>query len=243
MVRTSNSRSKTSEAPTGPRVRTDVRADARADARAGGARRARGPTADRRWQERQRTILRAAAAVFREKGFEAAGMRDIAEEAGLSAANLYYYYGSKDELLYTCQDQALDRMLEAVRGARGPARGPARGDARPVAERLRGVIEAQLRCMLEELEGGAAHLAVDALSPRLRARIIEKRDRYERALRALVAEGLRAGEFAPCDPTLVTRAILGALNWTAQWYRQGGRTPLDALCAGFSDYLVRGLRA
>jgi hypothetical protein len=129
-------------------------------------------------------------------------------------------------------------MLEAVRGARG-----ARNGARSAAERLRSVIEAQLRCMLEELEGGAAHLAVDALPPRLRARIVDKRDRYERALRALVAEGVRAGEFAPCDPTLVTRAMLGALNWTAQWYRQGGRTPLDALCAGFSDYLVRGLRA
>jgi AcrR family transcriptional regulator len=230
MVRTSNSRSKTSEAP--------ARGSAGAGARAGGARRVRGPSADRRWQERQRAILRAAAAVFREKGFEAAGMRDIAEAAGLSAANLYYYYGSKDELLYTCQDQALERMLDAVRGAR-----TVRSGARPVAERLRGVIEAQLRCMLEELEGGAAHLAVDALPPRLRARIVDKRDRYERALRALVAEGVRAGEFAPCDPTLVTRAMLGALNWTAQWYRQGGRTPLDALCAGFSDYLVRGLRA
>lgn len=213
MVRTSNARSK--PAP-------------------GGAARARGPRADRRWRERQREILRAAAAVFREKGFAAAGMRDIAEHAGLSAANLYYYYGSKDELLFSCQDLALERLLAAVQAARA-----AEGS---VAARLRGVIEGHLRCVLEELEGGAAHLAVDALPPALRAKVVRKRDRYERALRALVAEGVEAGEFAPCDPTLVTRAILGALNWTVQWYRAGGRTPLDALCAGFADYLVRGLR-
>lgn len=199
-----------------------------------GAARARGPRADRRFRARQRDILRAAAAVFREKGFEAAGMRDIALAAGLSAANLYYYYGSKDELLFSCQDLALDRLLGAARAA-GKAEGP-------VAERLRQVIDVQLRCMLEELEGGAAHLAVDALPAPLRARVVRKRDRYERALRALVREGVRAGEFAPCDPTLVTRAMLGALNWTAQWYRAGGPTPLDALCAGFADYLVRGLR-
>lgn len=215
MVRTSNARSKVA-------------------AGGDGASRARGPRADRRWRERQREILRAAAVVFREKGFAAAGMRDIAEQAGLSAANLYYYYGSKDELLFSCQDLALERLLGAVQAARA-------GEG-PVAGRLRAVIEGHLRCVLEELEGGAAHLAVDALPPALRAKVVRKRDRYERALRALIAEGVRAGELAPCDPTLVTRAMLGALNWTAQWYRAGGRTPLDALCVGFADYLVRGLR-
>src|SRR5688572_26398785 len=130
-----------------------------------GEARARGPRADQRWREKQRGILRAAAAAFREKGFEAAGMRDIAEKAGLSAANLYYYFGSKDELLYTCQDLALDGLLEAVRAAKVRAG--------PVSARLRDVIEAHLRVMLEELEAGAAHLAVDALPPELRARIVD----------------------------------------------------------------------
>jgi AcrR family transcriptional regulator len=199
----------------------------------GGQGRARGPRADARWRERQRDILRAAAAVFRDKGFEAAGMRDIAIAAGLSAANLYYYFASKDELLYTCQDLALDRMLDAVKAAK------ARDG--PLAPRLRGVLEAQLRCMLDELEGGAAHLAVDALPPELRAKIVEKRDRYERALRGLIADGVRAGELAACDPTLVTRAILGAVNWTAQWFTKGGNASLDAVIAAYSDYLLRGL--
>jgi AcrR family transcriptional regulator len=194
----------------------------------------RAPAADRRWRARQAEILRAAGAVFRAKGFEAAGMRDIAQAAGLSAANLYYYFESKDALLYTCQDLALDRLLDAVRAAKA-----GKGS---VEARLRAVLEAHLRVLLDEVEGGAAHLAIDALPAPLRQKVVEKRDRYERALRALVAEGVRAGELAPCDPTLVTRAMLGAINWTARWFRPDGKTAVDAVRAGFTDYLLRGLR-
>ena len=63
-------------------------------------------------------ILRAAARLFRERGFADTGMRDIAEAADLSAANLYHYFDGKDELLFYCQDRALDRMLDAVAAAR-----------------------------------------------------------------------------------------------------------------------------
>ena len=63
---------------------------------------------------KRQAILRAAAEAFREHGFAATGMREIAEKAGLSPANLYYYFKSKDDLLCFCQEQALDRLLEAV---------------------------------------------------------------------------------------------------------------------------------
>ena len=65
----------------------------------------------RRRDARRDEILRAAARIFRERGFEAAGMRDIALAADLSPANLYHYFKGKDELLFYCQDRALDRML------------------------------------------------------------------------------------------------------------------------------------
>jgi hypothetical protein len=53
----------------------------------------------------------------------------------------------------------------------------------------------------------------------------------------------RSGEFVECDPKLVTRAILGALNWTARWYRPEGAQSPEAVGAAFAAYLVRGLRA
>lgn len=181
----------------------------------------------------RQAILRGAARVFRRRGFAATGMREIAREADLSPGNLYYYFGSKQELLYFCQDHSLDRMLETMRAPETTRRAP--------GERLRGVIRSHLACMLDELDGAAAHTEVDALPPLLRARIVAKRDRYERAVREIVADGVRERAFAPCDPTLVTRALLGALNWTAKWYDPEGKTAPAAVADAYAAYLVRGL--
>jgi len=95
--------------------------------------------------------------------------------------------------------------------------------------------------MLDELEGATAHLEVEALPEDMRTVVVQKRDAYERSVRALVAEGVRAGEFASGDPALVTRAMLGAVNWTARWYRHDGAQSVSEIAESLSDYLVRGL--
>src|SRR6516225_6566701 len=138
------------------------------------------PRARRRDRQRD-AILRAAARLFRERGFADTGMRDIADAADLSAANLYHYFNGKHDLLAYCQDRALDRMLAAVDAARRKPTG--------AADRLRSVLAAHLRTLLDDVEGGMAHLQIESLPPALRAAIVRKRDRYEHALRRLLASG------------------------------------------------------
>jgi AcrR family transcriptional regulator len=175
----------------------------------------------------RRAILRAAATTFRTRGFAGAGMRDIALVANLSAANLYHYFRGKDEILFYCQDRALDRMLAGVERARR-SKGP-------VPDRVRQILADHIRILLDEVEGATAHLQTDALSPELRARIVRKRDRYERALRDLVAAG------TVHDPALVVRAMLGAANWTATWFKPAGPKSVDAVANETADFLVAGL--
>jgi len=191
----------------------------------------------KRAEARRVDIMRAAATVFRARGFSAAGMRDIAVAADLSPGNLYHYFRGKEELLFFCQDRSLDRLLDALAAAR-PA-GPK--DRRSLAARLRELAIAHVLCLIDGVEGSAAHLEVDALPQPLRERIVAKRDRYERGVRALVADGVKSGALAPTDPTIATRAFLGALNWTAQWFRPEGPDSPETVSQVVADYAFAGL--
>jgi AcrR family transcriptional regulator len=187
-----------------------------------------------RRRDRQRdAILRAAARLFRERGFADTGMRDIAAAADLSAANLYHYFEGKNELLFYCQDRALDRMLDAVTSARR--------QSTSAAERLHQVFTIHVQTLLDEVEGSSAHLQIESLPPTLRAAIVKKRDRYEQALRRLIADGIRSGELVDMPPAIVARAMLGALNWTVTWFRPEGPDTAASIGDTISRFLVRGI--
>jgi AcrR family transcriptional regulator len=187
----------------------------------------------KRADARRVEILRAAGRVFRDRGYAAAGMRDIAVAADLSPGKLYHYFRGKDELLYFCQNRSLERLAAALADARHTAG--------PLVPRLRALAVAHVRCLVDDLEGSAAHLEVDALPPPLRKQVVAKRDRYERGVRALVAAGVRRGELRATDATIATRAFLGALNWTAHWFRPEGSHSADDVAALVADYAVGGL--
>ena len=196
------------------------------------ARRPPSPRMQRRRDATRVAILRAAGRIFRERGFAETSMRDIAEGADLSVANLYHHFNGKDEILFFCQDRSLDLMLAAVAEARRlPASGP---------DRLRHVLRAHGEAVLDEVEGAVAHLATESLSDPLRRRIVAKRDRYERALRDLVAAGADS-QVINGDIAVLTRAMLGALNWTTTWFRPEGERTAAAVAGTIADYLVRGL--
>ena len=187
-----------------------------------------------RRRDRQRdAILRAAARLFRERGFADTGMRDIAAAADLSAANLYHYFDGKNALLYYCQDRALDRMLASVEAARQTTRS--------ASDRLRAVFMAHLQTLLDEIEGASAHLQIDTLPPAMRVAIVRKRDRYEHALRRIIVEGIAGGELVDMDPAIAARAMLGALNWTVTWFRPEGRDSAAVVGDVISRFLVRGI--
>ena len=185
--------------------------------------------------EKKRGILDAASRVFRRRGLQATGMRDIAAELGMAVGNLYYYFKDKEELLAFVQEDALAGLLEIAGRVRATGE---RADAK-----LFRLIEEHVVRLNEGTPGSLAHLEVEALGEPWRQEVMERRDEYERAFRDLLEAGIAAGVFRPVDPKVSALAILGAVNWTVKWFRPEGGKSAREIGREAAETLVRGLLA
>lgn len=184
---------------------------------------------------RRAEILRRAAEVFRRKGFHGAGMREIARGLGMAPGALYYYFKSKDDLLYACQMLSLKRLLKsATEIAAAPL---------PPQAKLRQLVRAHLGHILDELGGSFAHVEFHALPERLLREVVAKRDEYELIVRRVIRDGIAAGRFRETDVKLAALALLGALNWTVVWWRPEGHQDLehvgDRIAATFLEGMLK----
>jgi TetR/AcrR family transcriptional regulator len=97
--------------------------------------------------------------------------------------------------------------------------------------------------IIDELHGTALTLDFGALSPALLRRVVAKRDRVDRGIRRILADGMERGVFARADPKLLSFAILGAINWIPRWFDPRGDASSEQISRLFAHYLVGGLRA
>jgi AcrR family transcriptional regulator len=179
-------------------------------------------------------ILEAAARIFSEKGFHATSMNDIAEAVNLQKASLYYHFGSKQEILISLLDHALDLInsrLESVLA-----------QSLPPDEKLRQAMVSYLQTIAENQNLSAVLLLeLRSLDPQLKARHASRREKFERLWRDLIIEGKQEGVFNSIDPSLTGRAILGVMNWTVTWYRSDGPRSATEIANLFADLLLQGL--
>jgi TetR/AcrR family transcriptional regulator len=184
-------------------------------------------------RDRRRTeILHAALRAFRDRGYHATTLDDIAERLGVGKTALYHYFPDKEAILLACHQESLAELDRILRGARRHA---------SATEQLAFLIREHVRVMTDTLEGSPLAFEVPALSPERQRPIIAARDRYERALRRIIGEGISAGEFRGVEPKIAVFAILGAVNWIARWYRPEGSVHAEELGRQFADHLVGGL--
>jgi TetR/AcrR family transcriptional regulator len=80
-----------------------------------------------------------------------------------------------------------------------------------------------------------------ALEPDDKAKLVRERDKFERALRALVREGIADGSVAPCDPKLAIFVILGAMNWVTKWFKPSGAWKPEQLTRALSEIFDRAI--
>ena len=184
---------------------------------------------------REEEILAAAARIFREKGYHGTSVRDIAESVGMLKGSLYHYIRSKDELLSRLFEGALRdtiRELETI----------AARDAR-ASERLRDMVTVYVRSVTENLDAVSLYLREWRSLPAPELSRVRTRRRAMRSLfEDVIAEGIRAREFAAQDAKVAALAILGMCNWLYEWYRPRGRLGADDLATAIAEQALRSVK-
>ncbi len=184
-------------------------------------------------ERRRHEILKSAARAFKKKGFYATTMEDIASELLMTQGSLYYYFKSKEEILYACHLTSMEHILRDLARVRGTTA--------TAAAKLRALVELHVAVMVDDLQASAMALEFTALTEPYLSQLIELRDRFEGGVRAIVREGVEAGEFVASDPRVVAFALLGAINWMARWFDPDGPLSAEQVAAHWSDLFLRGL--
>jgi len=197
---------------------------------------ARAWDAGRDVSERRDAIMRGLNTVLRARGRPGAlRMQDVADHLGLVKGNLYYYFRSKEELIYHAHLKCVQVSLEALeRAAASKAN---------AAERMRTLIVEHILAMTEGEYGAVLLEDIDHLTPAHRRKYVALRDQFENGVRQLIKAGIAQGDFAKQDARTAGFAILGAINWIPKWYRPDGELTARAIAERFADMFVRALRA
>jgi AcrR family transcriptional regulator len=184
--------------------------------------------------DRRIEILKSAAAAFRHRGYHGASVDEIASALEMTKGNLYYYFRNKEEILFACHDYSLDVLLQLMEETRTEDTSP--------DQKLRKLILAFIHVILDELQGTALTLDLQALSPPLLKKVIGKRDSFDQGMREIIQQGIDSGLFRPGDPKMIAFAMMGAVNWISKWFDPAGPATSEQIGQAFADYLVDGLK-
>ena len=192
------------------------------------------PSKSARIEARRADICRTAAQIFRDRGFDASSVSDIARALGLTKAGLYHYYDSKEALLFAIMSFGLDRVRDEVvvpvRAIRNPE------------ERLRQLIVRHARIATRG-QGAVAHLGdeVRALPSSARRQVESRFRKYFDLVRDTLSELKAAGRMRDIDVTVAAFSLLGMILWLPRWFRQDGRLTQAQVAEELAKMALGGL--
>ena len=192
-------------------------------------------------------ILRTAARLFQQRGYDATSMNDVAAALKLSKGGLYHHFQSKDEILFEIMNHAMDitqeRVIDAVRGIAD------------VEQRLRALIRLHIEVVLSPRDREITVMLHEnhPLPPALRKRINSRKKDYVHFVENLIADVQKAESQketqrtrqtgTKVSPRAAAFALLGMINWIYQWYKPEGDLQAQNLIPQFTDLVFGGIFA
>jgi len=185
---------------------------------------------------RKDVIIAKAAKLFREKGFSATSMRDLAEHVGVEAASLYNHISSKAEILQEICFKTANNFMSHIEEV----------DANPnktAIEKIQEILRFHIRQMLDNYEEVYVsdrewkHLTDPYLS-----NMQSQRRAYRQRIASVIEEGIRKGEIKPIDAPTAVLIMLHAVSGIESWHRSKKKIPGELLEDNMVQILVDGLR-
>jgi AcrR family transcriptional regulator len=179
-------------------------------------------------------ICRTAAQIFRDRGYDATSVGDVARALGMTKAGLYHYFDSKEALLFEIMTFGVERVRDEVVTPALAVRDP--------EERLRQIVLRHARIATNG-RGAVAHLGdeIRALPPAARKQIEERWRRYFDLIRDTLTELKQSGRLRDVDTTVAAFSILGMVLWLPRWFRQGGRLSQEKVAVELANLALAGL--
>ena len=202
-----------------------------------GAPRKRGPKVDvELTRQRKNDIVQEAARLFDKVGYHGVNMEMIAEAAGVRKPTLYHYIRAKDQILFEIHEMIVDR-LHGISQARIAAGEPALAVLKGAVCEIFNLVHDHpgfVRAFFEHFR---------EMNVENRARLSTRRAEYVDELVAVVARGMERGELAEGDPRIAVLTVMGAANWSYQWYRPARDGAPADVAEQCWHILEQGLRA
>jgi AcrR family transcriptional regulator len=184
---------------------------------------------------RQR-LLDSALRLFASKGFEAVGIRELADAAGMTSASIYYHTGSKDDLLFDLMRDCLEGLVSGATEIAGLDQSTAQALSALVRFHVRVHAEQQLACTVTDSD-------LRSLSGANRDAVMQLRDDYQSLWHEVIAAGLGRGEMQTDNASLATLAVLEMCTGVAHWYSPSGSLSVDEICDAYAGIALRAVGA
>ena len=184
----------------------------------------------------KQNIRQTAEKLFRERGYAAIGMRELAKEVGIEAPSIYNHYKGKDDILREICFEIADKFFAAFEEAE-------KTDEKP-SKKIKAVIKAHINVIAENIEASEVFFQewMFLEEPNL-SKFKKLRHEYEQLFREVIEKGIKRGDFKKGNSKLVVFTIFSALNATYDLYKSTERLTQEEIAEEISNLLLKGLKA
>jgi AcrR family transcriptional regulator len=183
---------------------------------------------------RRGIILQKAARLFREKGYRASTLRELASRSGVKGGSIYYHFASKQEILFRIMDETMDSLLQGLEQEIRKEKDPVRRLAEGIAFHIRYHLE-------NRDETHVADTELINLGEEHRRRIVDKRAEYEQAFSRILEEGTGAGVMEVGDTKLASIAVLQMCTGIPYWFNEEGPLSVDEVVMRYTEFIFWGV--